>query len=233
MVVSLQRQVGQQLTFLAGFRWSRCMSTSDPTSFNSGTYATPIRSADYGKCAYDVRDQVKGSAVWQLPDARLHSGVLDSFLSKWEANGILTLNTGEPFTIFSGVDNSTSDIGLDRADLIGNPYYSGSRSHAQKAAAFYNNGAFHANALGTYGDTPRDFLVGPGFEDLDLSVSKIFPLPIGSMEGQRLQFRAEAFNLANRVNFANPNGTISSKSSGVITSADDPRILQFALKYMF
>src|SRR6185312_15998291 len=108
-------------------------------------------------------------------------------------------------------------------------YYRESRSHAQKAAAFFNKKAFQANALGTYGDTPRDFLVGPGFENLDLSISKVFPLPIGSLEGQQLQFRAEAFNLANRVNFSNPNGTISSKSAGVITSAQDPRILQFAL----
>jgi hypothetical protein len=233
MVVSLQRQLGKQLTFLAGFRWSRCMSTADPTSFNSGQYSTPIRSRDYGKCSYDVRDQVKGSAVWQMPDVRLHAGLLDSFLSKWEANGILTLYTGQPFTVLSGVDNSTSGIGLDRADQIGNPYYSGSRSHAQKAAAFFNKNAFQANALGTYGDTPRDFLIGPGYEDLDLSISKTFPLPIGSLEGQRLQFRAEAFNLANRVNFSNPASTISSKSAGYITSASDPRILQFALKYMF
>jgi hypothetical protein len=233
MVVSLQRQVGQQLTFLAGFRWSRCMSTSDTSSFNSGSYATPVRSADYGKCAYDVRDQVKGSAVWQMPDVHLHAGFLDSFLSKWAVNGILTLNTGEPFTVLSGVDNSTSGIGLDRGDLIGKPYYSGSRSHAQKAAAFFNTAAFQSNALGTYGNTPRDFLVGPGYEDLDLSISKVFPLPIGFLEGQRLQFRAEAFNLANRVNFANPNATVSSKSDGVITAASDPRILQFALKYMF
>jgi hypothetical protein len=232
MVVSLQRQLGQQLTFLGGFRWSRCMSTSDPGGgFNSDTYATPVRGQDYGKCVYDVRDQVKVSAVWKAPDVRLHAGILDSLLSKWQANGILSLRTGQPFTVLSGVDNSTSGIGQDRADQIGNPYFSGSRSHAQAAAAFFNVKAFQVNALGTYGNTSRDFLIGPGYKNLDLSISKMFQ--VGSLESQRIQFRAEAFNLGNRVNFNNPNANISSKNAGLITSASDPRILQFALKYIF
>jgi hypothetical protein len=233
MIATLQRQVGHGLTFLTGYRWSRCMTTADPTGFNSDVYATPVRSADYGRCSYDVRNQFKASGVWQLPHAHFGFEAANVALSGWEANGILTLRSGQPFTVLSGVDNSTSGIGKDRADLIGNPYLAGSRSHSATAKAFFNVAAFAPNALGTYGDTARDFLSGPGYEDIDLSLSKSFPLPTHALEGHSLQFRAESFNLANRVNFSNPNATISSKSAGTITAANDPRILQFALKYVF
>lgn len=233
LIATLQRQVGHGLTLLTGYRWSRCMTTADPTGFNSDVYATPDRRTDYGRCSYDARNQYKASAVWQLPNTHLHLALADGLLSGWAVNGILTLRSGQPFTVLSGVDNSTSGIGKDRADLIGNPVLSGSRSHAQLVKAFFNTAAFAPNALGTYGDTPRNFLNGPGYSDIDLALSKSFGIPFKMTEGARLQFRAESFNLANRVNFSNPNATISSKSAGTITSASDPRILQFALKYIF
>ena len=233
MVATMQRQAGHGFTFLIGYRWSRCMTTADPTGFNSDVYATPARSADYGRCSYDVRNQFKASGVWQLPHTHFEFAPANAVLSGWEANGILTLRTGQPFTVLSGVDNSTSGIGKDRADLVGNPNLPGSRSHAQLVKAFFNVAAFSPNALGTYGDTPRNFLTGPGFADLDLSLNKSFIIPFHAMEGHTIQFRAESFNLFNRVNFANPGATISSKSAGTLTSANDPRILQFALKYLF
>jgi len=233
LIATLQRQVGHGLTVLTGYRWSRCMTTADPTGFNSDVYATPNRSADYGQCSYDVRNQYKASAVWQLPSTHFHQAFTDGLLSGWAVNGILTLRSGQPFTALSGVDNSTSGIGKDRADLIGNPILPGSRSHAQRVRAFFNTAAFAPNALGTFGNTPRNFLVGPGYSDIDLALSKSFGIPFKVTEGARLQFRAESFNLANRVNFSNPNATISAKSAGTITSASDPRILQFALKYIF
>ncbi len=233
LIASLQRQIGQGITFLTGYRWSRCMTTADPTGFNSDVYATPFRGADYGRCSYDVTNQFKASAVWLSPVTHFGFAPANGLLSGWGLNGILTLRSGQPFTVLSGVDNSTSGIGKDRADLVGNPTIAGSRSHAQKVNAFFNVSAFRANALGTFGDTSRNFLIGPGFSDIDLSLSKSFGIPFKVTEGHSLQFRAEAFNAVNRVNFANPNATISSKIAGKITAANDPRILQLALKYVF
>jgi hypothetical protein len=180
-----------------------------------------------------VTNQFKASFVWELPQTRLGWSTVNEAFSNWVVNGILTLDTGQPFTVLSGVDNSTSGIGQDRADLIGNPKLSSGRSHAQKAKEYFNTDAFTANALGTFGDTSRMFLTGPGYSDVDLAVTRSFKMPFHSSEGHSPQFRAEAFNIANRVNFSNPNATISSSSRGTITSANDPRILQFALKYKF
>jgi len=233
LTVSGQRQVARGLTFLTGYRWSKCMDEADPGGFNSDVYATPVPRADRSRCAYDVKNQFKASGVWDLPVTHMGWAPANLILSGWSLSGILTLRDGQPFTVLSGVDNSTSGIGRDRADLIGNPNLPGGRSHAQMVAAYFNPAAFKTNALGTYGNTPRMFLTGPGYEDIDLAVLRSFPIPVKSAESQRLEFRAESFNLANRVNFSNPTATVTSKSDGRITSASDPRILQFGLKYIF
>jgi hypothetical protein len=82
----------------------------------------------------------------------------------------------------------------------------------------------------TYGDSARNLLFGPGQIVFDMSVLK----DITITERIRAQFRAEFFNLPNHANFQNPAANISSPSSvGKITSADDPRLIQFGLKVLF
>jgi hypothetical protein len=230
LTVSLQKQTAHGLSFLMGYRWSKCMDESEEAFFDANAYSTPNPSHDYGPCTFNVTNQVKGSFVWDLPSTHLGWAFANSVLSSWQINGILNLHSGEPFSVLSGVDNSTSGIGLDRADLIGNPHLPGGRSHAQKANEFFNTAAFAKNAVGTFGNTGRDFLVGPGYSAVDLSIARTFKLPF---ETHFLQFRAESFNLANRVNFSNPTATVTSKANGTISKASDPRILQFALKYSF
>jgi hypothetical protein len=232
-IASVQRQASRGLTLLAGYRWSKCMSEADPTGFNSDVYATPAPHADRSRCSYDVTNQFKASFVWNSPQTHFEWSPSNQLLSGWMLNGILTLRGGEPFTVLSGVDNSTSGIGKDRADLVGIPNLPKGRSHTQESSEYFNTAAFAENALGTYGDTSRMFLTGPSYSDLDFVLARSFRIPIKSREEDRLEFRAESFNLANRVNFANPTATVSSKSDGRITSAQDPRILQFGLKYIY
>jgi len=233
LTASIQKQAARGLTFLAGYRWSRCMDESEEAFFDTDAYSTPNPRKDYGPCTFNVTGQFKGSFVWDLPRVTTGSSIADAALSNWEVNGILTLQDGEPFSVLSGVDDSTSGIHLDRADRIGNPMLPKGRSHAAEAAEFFNTAAFRVNAPGTFGDTQRDFLSGPGYEDFDFSLVRIFRLPIGTREHQTLQFRAESFNLLNRVNFSNPTATVSSAADGTISTANTPRILQFALKYQF
>jgi hypothetical protein len=91
-----------------------------------------------------------------------------------------------------------------------------------------------ANALGTYGTSERNLLEGPGFANLDFSVTRSFRIPKGPFaETQALQFRSEFFNVLNHPNFNVPTASVSSSSFGRITSAQSPRILQFALKFIF
>jgi hypothetical protein len=87
------------------------------------------------------------------------------------------------------------------------------------------------NAIGTFGNTGRNILRGPGSEQMDLSLFKKFAMPY--KEGHSLEFRAEAFNIFNHANLGNPTTNVSSSQFGRIVTASDPRILQFGLRYAF
>jgi hypothetical protein len=141
---------------------------------------------------------------------------------------------GLPFTVTTGVDNSLSGIGRDRADIIGAPYISGDRSKADMLLQYFNTKAFVANALGTFGTSSRNMLVGPGVATFDVAISKQFPLPFGRFrERLSMTFRAEFFDVFNRANFGNPNASTISSTFGRITSAGDPRITQLSMKFVF
>ena len=116
-------------------------------------------------------------------------------------------------------------------DIVGNPSLPGGRSRGDQILKWFNTAAFTANAPGTFGTLGRNTRVGPGYANLDLSLFKAFPMPFS--ERHKLEFRAEFFNSLNRVNLGNPTTSFSSSLFGRITSAGDPRILQFGLRYSF
>jgi hypothetical protein len=101
-------------------------------------------------------------------------------------------------------------------------------------AEWFNTSAFTQNAPGTYGNSARAFLRGPGFANVDFSVIKLIPLAVGpAKETQHLEFRGEFFNLFNHPNFGLPDGTMTDQSFGQILTAGSPRIVQLGLKFIF
>ena len=96
--------------------------------------------------------------------------------------------------MISGRDNSGNGINLDRPDLVGNPYLPTNRSHAELIARYFDPAAFRQNAPGTYGTFGRNVLEGPGKVAVDLGMTKASFVT----ERHRVQFRAEAFKLAQR-----------------------------------
>jgi hypothetical protein len=156
-----------------------------------------------------------------------HPGFLSALANNWQINAIESLYSGLPFTVLSGADRSRSGIGNDYADVIGNP---AAPAGANQVLEFFNTAAVAQAIVGTFGNVGRNTVRGPGFFDVDASVFRSFNLT----ERFRLQFRAEAFNIENRLNFQNPNSTVSSGVTfGRITAANDSRVLQFALKLFF
>jgi hypothetical protein len=135
-------------------------------------------------------------------------------------------------------------VGSDRADFTGaniSQAILGDRSHGQMVNQYFNTSLFAVNAIGTYGNAPRNLMENPGLFNVDMAAIKYFPIN----DRMKFQFRAEFFNLLNNVNFTvpglgsgNPNesaaGTrVGTGSFGKLTVAADPRILQFALKFIF
>src|SRR5205807_7951179 len=130
----------------------------------------------------------------------------------------------------SGADNNFDGVSGDFADYRGGAWQlPKGRAKQDQIARWFNTGVFATNAIGTIGSGRRGQLRAPGDANMDYSLFK--NMPVG--EGMRLQFRAEAFNLLNHANLGSPGTTVNSPSFGVISSASDPRILQFALKLIF
>jgi hypothetical protein len=123
-------------------------------------------------------------------------------------------------------------VNADLADRIGPATTYNGASRAQQVLKWFNTAAYQPNAIGTFGDSGRNLLIGPGIENFDMGFNKALRSP----ELVHLLFRAEAFNLLNHTNLANPNATFTSLSFGRITAVDangSPRIMQVALRLEF
>jgi hypothetical protein len=228
--MSLEKRLSHGVTFVANYTRSKSLdnqsvdqqfSLSSPDPFN--------RAFNYGLSDFDTPNNFTVNGIWDLPKVSFGPRLVRSVLGGWGVTGILTWRSGTPFTIISGQDRSLSGVGLDRADLIGNPYLP-SRSRAQTISQYFNTAAFAANALGTFGSSPRNLLRNPAYFNLDMGLQRNFPIK----ERMRFQFRAEAFNLPNSVHFNQPGNNISSGTTfGRITGAGDPRILQLVGRFEF
>ncbi|MGH9325991.1 MAG: carboxypeptidase regulatory-like domain-containing protein [Terriglobia bacterium] len=229
--LSVERRAAKNLSLMANYTYSKSMDEFSAEDADPGQ-STPIiptsLSANRGDSDFDVTNRFVASYVWGLPTPQ-RSRLLREGLGGWETTGIVTLQSGYPFSILSGEDNSLSGDGIDYADLVGNPNLSTSRPSGQLIQEYFNTAAFAQNALGTFGNAPRNFLRGPGYADFDLGFMRNFTVK----ERVNLQFRAEFFNIFNRPNFDSPINTLNSPGFGEINGAGSPRILQFALKASF
>ncbi len=223
-----EKRLGHGLSLLANYTFSKKEDDYGP----GGQVTDPFdRALDWGISKDNVPNVIRFSAVWNIP--RLTTNALAGVLvNGWEVTGITTWQSGFPFTVFSGVDNSLSGIGSDRADFtgsnIGQAVLKG-QSTAKEIQEYFNTSLFVHNAIGTYGDSPKNALQGPRLFNQDFAAIRNFKI----MEKANLQFRAEFFNLFNTVNFSIPGNGVGGGNFGQITSAGSPRILQFALKLAF
>jgi len=225
MKLNVEKRFSHGLSVLANYTWSRMID-----DYGSGGTTNPFnRRFDYGTSNDDIPHLLHYSAVWRTPDTRLR-GVAGAFVNGWGLTGVGTWRSGFPFSVSSGVDNSFSGVGADRADYIGGPATLDSgRSHGAMIAQYFNTSVFVKNALGTFGNSGKNILRAPRFFGADVGLLKSNRIT----ERVSTQFRAEFFNVFNHVNFNGPSANLSSASFGQITSAGDPRILQLALKLQF
>ncbi|MBK9168096.1 MAG: TonB-dependent receptor [Bryobacterales bacterium] len=221
------------LSFELNYTYSKVIDdySADPTPGQSASLSIPFnRALNRGLADFDVRHRAVLSTVWFLPKLENQNPFLRQIVGSWEVSGIVTGQSGRPFSTLSGIDNSFSGINRDYPDLVGDPYLSASRSRAEQIAQYFNPAAYTANALGTFGTSPRNHIHGPGLLSIDMALMKSFPIN----ERLRTQFRAEFFNVPNLANFNNPFATRNNLARfGRLESAGDPRIIQLALKLLF
>lgn len=183
---------------------------------------------DWGYTNADRRHRWVTSALWQIPGT-FGNPLAAALLGDWSLTGILAMQSGAGFTVTSGVDNARTGTGGQRADISGDPTLSSDRTTPEKILAWFNTSVYATNVLGTFGNSGRNSLRGPGSKNVDLGLHKTF----ATGGGTRFQVRIEAFNAFNWVNLGNPNTSQNSANFGRITSAGSPRVMQAALRVSF
>ncbi len=198
---------------------------------------------DYGPSAFDIRNRIVGSALYELPIGPgklvpVKNKALNAAVGGWQIGGIFTHQTGAVGTVILGYDNSAiaaAGGNFDRPNPTGqNPYFSGS---SRSLNTWMNKAAFTPAAAGYFGTLSRGTIVGPGFTNLDASLHKLFNMPYN--EKHQLSIRFEAFNALNHPNWNNPTLSYSSSTFGRITNTTGAgnnvglRQLQLAAKYQF
>ena len=236
-----QQRLARGFSTLASYTWSKSIDDASNFFSSAGDPNFPQNSynvaAERGRSNFDVRHRLSVSYAYALPFGKgraylKNNGWVSTVLSGWETYGIITLQSGRPFTValLSEIDNSgtgRSILGFganDRPNLAGNPELSNSTT-----AQWFNTGAFVFPTPGRFGNAGRNILDGPGFQNVNISLMK----NTAFSERVNLQFRAEAFNLFNHPNFNLPDNFLGSPTFGRITSARDPRHIQFGLKLLF
>jgi hypothetical protein len=226
------------VTVNANFTWSHCTDTYQtlfsPMGDHPGdTYADPNNpDRDHSSCNTDRRQVLNATVV--APTPQFANPMLRKIGSGWRIAGIYRASAGDPLTINAGSDRAlngsqiSNTTPLQRADQVLASVYGD--TSARPGVAFLNPAAFALPALGTLGNVGRNSVRGPRQWSFDMALTRAFTI----LEGQRLEFRAEAFNVTNSFRPVDPDVNVGSPNTfGLIRAAQDPRILQFALKYTF
>lgn len=225
---NVSRRVKGGLTVLSNIVWSKSIDNVTVTQEGNAGPPNPFNlDSSRGPADFDQKIRFNTSLNYTLPKFNVNP-LLGAVVNGWQANAILNLYTGLPFTIQSGTDRSLSGVGSDYADVV--PGVSPSRpSGTSQVKKYFNTAAFAPAALGTFGNVSRNSLRGPGYANVDASLFKEL------FKEKRIhgQFRAEVFNMLNHTNFNNPISNISSGTFGQITTAGSPRVFQFGAKVMF
>jgi hypothetical protein len=272
--VLLTKQLSKGLQFQSSYTFSKLLDdpqSEAPNEMNNApAYPADLfhNTTDYALSSYDVAHNWRFNAIYQLPRLSLAHGVLDKLANGWGVSGIVSLQGGYPLTVNLQTNRSrskafTTGANLDRPDLVpgrsvysithgtspgcgtpGNPGYIAAGTPLGTPNLWFDPCAFTIPNLGSLGNSPRNFLRGPGLSNVDFSVVKDTAIPQLGESGS-LQFRAEFFNIFNHANFAMPGNRnayaakLSSETplpgAGVIQSTypATSRQIQFALKLLF
>jgi hypothetical protein len=230
---TITRRFDHNFSIQASYVWSKVMGQG-PVVNNYDI------NSSHGVSDIDQPQSFVASYIYSVPAINRFGLVGREILGGWQLNGITSIRSGQPFNITSNVDSNFDGVVNDRPNVIGNPHLPGGRSRLDQEKEFFNAAAFAVPPTGQpYGNAQYNLLFGPSYVNTDLSAFKNFAL----YKRSTLQFRAEAFNAFNQVNFNNPVSVYpppptqtpptTPPTFGTLTSATSPRILQFALRLSF
>ncbi|MCI0660834.1 MAG: TonB-dependent receptor [Acidobacteria bacterium] len=237
----LQQRLDFGLSLLSSYTWSKSIDNASGIFSSTGDPNFPQDSfnlkAERGRSSFDVNHRFSLSYSYDLPFGKGKSllrnrGLFTALASGWQTSGVITLQSGRPFTValLPELDNSNTgraSLGFganDRPNLVGDATLSD-----QSPESWFNTSAFITSPFGSFGNSGRNILNGPGYQNVNFSMIKNTLI----RENINLQIRAEFFNLFNHPNFGLPDNFLGSPTFGNILSADSPRRVQFGVKLLF
>jgi hypothetical protein len=241
LTAKLDKRLSRGLQFLTSYTYGHALSDTGTTLSGSpgfGNKNTLITSSNYSSAAWDIRHNFTTGFNYDLPFGRGKqfggnaNRLVDTLFGNWQANGILTLHTGQPFTLDA---SGCQQVGENSCfpDLVPGMNPNAAPAGGRSPSQWFNTAAVTAPAPLTGGNLGLQSNTGPPTRTLDFSLFKDFPFT----ERWRLQFRAESFNIANTPQYNIPDLNISDGPGvfGRITSttAGSERHIQFALRLQF
>ena len=245
------KRLSNGLQFQSSYTWSKLMDETQgqlPADNNNSSPAYGVdpthREADRGLASFDLAHNWRLNAIYRLPGLT-SARTLGKVLNGWWMSGILSIQSGYPFTVVLSSNRSRARVNggaanIDRPDLV--PDRSFDAMILGGPARYYDPTAFRIPPIGFLGTAGRSILRAPGFATLDFSLAKDTAFGFRGESG-KLEFRAEFFNLLNRANFSLPNRTVYSARADVeaplanagriSATASTSRQIQFALKLTF
>jgi len=235
--IDTRKRFSHGFTAQFAYTWSKAIDVGSNDNAEGSTVSNPwdYLKGERGLSAFDRRNIVSLNGVWDLPLLKSRN-LIARIAGGWQISGSMYISSGAPFSIATGADTAalggSRGLGSQRAMLVGNPFLDTSRSRQELINAYFNTAAFASPAVGTFGNSGRDIIAGPGNFTTNLALLKDFHLSSKEAWG-KIQFRAEAYNLLNWVNLGNPAASLTAPNFGHIASAGSARVMQFALRYDF
>jgi hypothetical protein len=255
MLAELSHRFSRQFMADAQYAWTKCMDTSSGPYFEQ-PYPYNL-SLDYGRCDYNVQNAFKLYGLWQPVIFHGSRGWMEKVAGGWTLSGIFNVHSGFPWspvvsvvggslycgqcgytTLFpaaylGGAGNSTSND----AFKTGSNYSKGGKAYFSTPTYTAFSGSNSGNSLPQSPGVHRNSLNGPGYRDVDLTLAKAFGLPKMPVLGEsaKLEFRMDAYNLFNNLNF-NPgsiSNNIANANFGQATSAFAGRVVTLGARFSF
>jgi hypothetical protein len=219
---------------MASYTWSHTIDVGIDSNGGSAIMNPYWWKGDYGNSNWDIRHRLVVGFIYDIPFFAVSNPVLKGVFTKWQANGIVTIQSALPFNVTTATDTAnTAASGAFRPNLVKTPTANCGRGHligCIDATAFTVADLYPISPNNfAYGNAGRNLLRGDGVESVDFSLFKNFPIK----ERLQFQFRLEAFGLFNHTNFSNPGSTINTGAFGNITGASGARNIQMGAKLMF
>jgi hypothetical protein len=240
VTAKVERRFSRGLSFLVSYTRSRLMDDASSV-FDASVLTGPVvnypvadsfdraRERDYS--TGDIPHVLVASGVWDLPwggeRSRRLPGLAGWLGSDWSLAAIVTLQSGVPVAVTQATNfNAFAGFGTQRPNLVGNPELPAAD---RTPSRWFDTSAFAVAPQFTLGTASRNPIRGPGYRNVDVSLSRKVPI----RRGHVLELRAEMFNALNTPPLGNPNGVLGSAGFGAITTAGDPRVAQLGLKWRF